>query len=57
MTDTDCLDYSKVYSLIYLMFHLNKLRIGRLSYCACIHSAAARVPCGCWIHANTPGEE
>ena len=27
MTVTDSLDYSKVYSLIYLMFHLNKLRM------------------------------
>ena len=27
MTDTDCLDYSKEYSLICLIFHPNKLRM------------------------------
>ncbi len=30
MTDTDCLDYSKVYSLTCLIFHPNKLRMNRL---------------------------
>ena len=38
MTDTDCLDYSKVYSLIYLMFHLNKLRMNTF------HIAPAFIP-------------